>query len=228
MLNPTSTVSILSAGVVAGALHVLMGPDHLVAVAPLAINQNKRSWLLGVRWGVGHASGVIFVAILAWTVREFLPVELFSSHCERLVGVMLVAIGFWGLRKALKIQLHTHGHTHDGSHHLHIHSHNVTVPHDTPKAHTHTHTALAVGILHGLAGGSHFLGVLPALAMPSRTAATCYLLSFGVGTIIAMAGFSFMIGELGRRTLNAKYFRVMVAAFSSAAIILGGVWLVGT
>ena len=43
-----------------------------------------------------------------------------------------------------------------------------------------------MGVLHGVAGTSHFLGVLPALAMPTRAAALVYIAAFGGGSILAM------------------------------------------
>jgi NAD(P)-dependent dehydrogenase (short-subunit alcohol dehydrogenase family) len=44
-------------GVVAGVFHVLSGPDHLAAVAPLAASDRGRSVRAGWTWGAGHASG---------------------------------------------------------------------------------------------------------------------------------------------------------------------------
>ena len=35
------------AGLSAGGLHVLAGPDHLAAVAPLAADSSRRRWLAG-------------------------------------------------------------------------------------------------------------------------------------------------------------------------------------
>ena len=43
-------------GIVAGIVHVLTGPDHLAAVAPLAVRRPKRAWLPGVRWGFDGAA----------------------------------------------------------------------------------------------------------------------------------------------------------------------------
>jgi ABC-type nickel/cobalt efflux system permease component RcnA len=206
-----------------------MGPDHLAAVAPLAAAKTKKAWSLGVRWGTGHASGVTLVAILTWLLREILPIEKYSNYCERLVGVMLIAIGIWGLRKALRFELHTHEHKHEGHKHMHIHSHDENTTHTTAKItpHVHTHAALGVGILHGLAGGSHFLGVLPALAMPTKSAAGAYIISFGLGTIAAMAGFSATIGLFGTKILRQgpAYFKSLMASFSVIAIGVGVYWL---
>ncbi len=219
----TTLLPILSAGVIAGAAHVFMGPDHLAAVAPLALVERNRSWVLGVRWGLGHASGVILVALVAWLFRELLPVELFSSHCERLVGVMLIGIGVWGLRKALRFKLHVHEHSHGDEPHLHLHAHHSS----HKKTHVHTHASLVVGILHGLAGGSHFLGVLPALAMPTQQAAAVYLVAFGVGTVVAMASFSLILGIVGAKfeASGAKWFKRLMAVSSGASIAVGGYWL---
>ena len=192
------------AGITAGSIHVVMGPDHLAAVAPLALSQRKNAWLLGIRWGLGHASGVTLVATAAWFFRELFPTVLFSSHSEQWVGVMLVGIGLWGIHKALRFKLHSHTQTHP-----------------------HPHTALAVGILHGLAGGSHFLGVLPTLAMPTKQAAMLYLLSFGIGTVAAMAGFSLFLGAVGTRieVLGTHYFKGAMVTCSCFAIVMGGYWL---
>jgi hypothetical protein len=44
----------LLTGLFAGALHVLAGPDHLVALAPIAADKPRRALSLGLRWGLGH------------------------------------------------------------------------------------------------------------------------------------------------------------------------------
>jgi len=49
------------AGVAAGVVHVLSGPDHLAAIAPYAVTDKTRSWKTGVRWGLGHSTGVLGV-----------------------------------------------------------------------------------------------------------------------------------------------------------------------
>ena len=47
-----------------------------------------------------------------------------------------------------------------------------------------------MGVLHGVAGSSHFFGVLPALALPTTSAAVLYIGAFGVGTVAAMTIFA--------------------------------------
>ncbi|MBI5362186.1 MAG: High-affinity nickel transporter, partial [Planctomycetes bacterium] len=50
---------VLAAGLGAGALHALAGPDHLAGVAPFAARAGRRAWRVGVAWGVGHAAGAL-------------------------------------------------------------------------------------------------------------------------------------------------------------------------
>src|SRR5580765_2916965 len=171
-------------GLIAGVIHVGSGPDHLAAIAPLAARSRTRSWVPGARWGIGHSAGVGVIGLLSLWLRDLLPVDRLSSWGERLVGVMLIGIGAWALRKALRV--HAHEHEHDGERHLHLHTHVHQKDHNQPTAHAHhTHAALGIGILHGLAGSSHFLAVLPLLALPTRTQAAGYLIAFAVGTILS-------------------------------------------
>lgn len=211
-----------------GALHVFSGPDHLAAVAPLSLTRERRSWLVGLRWGLGHSTGVILVGIVAYFFREFVLSSSVFSWSERLVGVTLIGIGIWGIHKSLKTRVHTHEHNHDGQTHQHIHVHAPANAHELPKpkTHFHTHTALFVGILHGLGGGSHLLGVLPSLGMPTRFAAATYLVSFGLGTILAMTGFSSVMDLIARKSSfhGVRAYRLVTLSFSIAAVGIGCYW----
>lgn len=190
------------AGTLAGFVHVLSGPDHLAAVAPLASEGQRGSWRAGAVWGLGHSSGVIIVGLLALLLRSWLPIESLSSWSERMVGVVLIGIGLWGFHRAFRGRAQTHSHAH-------------------PRA------AFGVGILHGLAGSSHFLGVLPALALPGLAASLGYLGGFGLGTVAAMSGFATVIGLIGARTqqrgpVATKW---LLSACSTAALVVGIAWL---
>jgi len=213
-------------GLIAGAVHVVSGPGHLTAVAPLAAQRPRRAWLPGVRWGLGHSAGVALVGLLSLWLRDLIPVDLLSTWGERLVGVMLFGIGLWALRNALKPSVHAHEHEHDGDRHVHFHTHGH--PHSNDRApHHHTHAAFGIGTLHGLAGSSHFLGVLPALAFPTKLQATGYLIAYGVGTVAAMAAFSWGIGLMAARfeTRGAKAYRNLLGACALAAMGVGCFWL---
>jgi ABC-type nickel/cobalt efflux system permease component RcnA len=139
---------------------------------------------------------------------------------------MHIGNGFWPLRKAFRV--HAHEHEHDGDRHVHLHAHTHSVPHEKPAAHQHTHAAFGIGILHGLAGSSHFLGVLAATFFPTLSQSIMYLVAFAVGTIVSMAVFSSIIGALTVRYAggSAKIYRGLMSACAFSAMAVGCFWLV--
>jgi hypothetical protein len=202
---------------------VLSGPDHLAAVTPMAVADRERGWISGWTWGFGHASGVVVVAAIAVLLRDVLPpVPLISAWSERIVGAALIAIGLWALRRSLRIGStpHVHGLV------AHDHPHVQAGPRWMRRL-GHAHASFYMGILHGVAGSSHFFGVLPALALPTRTAALLYICAFGAGTVAAMTAFAAAVGAAGMRAGHAAWAqRGMMLAASVVALSVGAWWLV--
>jgi len=220
-------------GLLAGMVHVVLGPDHLAAVAPMAIEQRKRMWLAGCLWGLGHSSSIWIVAIVALLVRESFPFEALSSWAEFLVGFMLIAIGIWGLRRVMRLHVHSHGHTHSQSNdhahtheHTHIHTQPIQEDHDS-VSHIHKHRLLGIGALHGLAGSATLLAILPALAMPSRSAAAGYVIAFGLGSILGMGLFTLGIGHVinSTRLRSVWLTKGFLSLTSVASIGIGLFWI---
>ena len=215
-------LTVAAAGLAAGAVHVLMGADHLAAVAPLAAGSRRRAWRAGFRWGVGHAGGVGIIAVVALTLREVIPIEAVSHWSERLVGATLIAIGVWALAEVAR-SLHgrriAHGRIHRQEElaHGHVHAHEGKAE----------RAALAVGLLHGTAGAAHVLGILPALALPSAAAATAYLVAFGVGTVAAMSVYAGLIGAVERRFADAgaNAWAGLMGTCGVASVVVGVFWL---
>lgn len=191
----------IALGLIAGFVHVVSGPDHVAAIAPFAVRAKARAWQTGVRWGFGHSAGVLGVGAVALVLRDALNIELVSGWSERFVGVILLAIGAWGLLSA-------------------------SAPTASQNNH-HEHPAFAVGTVHGLAGSSHLLGIIPALALPSDLAAAIYLLFFGLGSIAAMGAFSSVVGWAAGmpNAGGVKVQSVLLGLFSLIAIVVGCVWL---
>jgi hypothetical protein len=194
----------ITAGFAAGLLHVLSGPDHLAAVAPLAAGRERREWRSGLQWGLGHTSGVVLIGLLLIAFRGLLPIEAISHYSERLVGAALLLVGAWGCYSAR----YAHDHDHRGQ--------------ATARA------SFAMGTLHGLAGSSHFFGVLPALALPTQTAAVLYLVGFGMAAVAGMSAFAAVVGgaaaKAGRHSVKA--YRAVLYVCSASAFVVGGFWLV--
>ena len=217
-------------GMIAGTVHVATGPDHLTAIAPLAVRRPKGAWIPGIRWGFGHSAGVALVGLLSLWLRDRLPVDLLSTFGDRIVGVVLFGIGLWTLRRASKHNVHTHEHEHHGHRHVHFHVHHSHAGHGEPAAHArHTHAAFAIGTLHGLAGSSHLFAILPMLALPTKAQAVAFLLAFGVGTVLAMGIFSWGMGHVATRCAanGVQVYRGLMTACGVAAIAIGCVWFAG-
>ena len=213
---------IIVTGALAGLFHVLSGPDHLAAVTPLAMDGRAKGWIAGWTWGVGHASGVVVVAVLGVLLRDALPASgLLSAWSERLVGAALIGIGLWALRRSAVVTPARHQHGPLSHKHLHVQAGPGWI-----RRMGHAHASFCMGVLHGVAGSSHFFGVLPALALPTRGASLLYIGAFGGGTIVAMTAFAAAVGSLALRTANGRrVHRAMMTAAALLAIAVGGVWL---
>ena len=217
-------ITACAAGLVAGLLHVFAGADHLAALAPLSLRAGRRAWAVGLRWGLGHASGVLVVAAFAFGLRQAVHLESLSGWGERLVGATLIVLGLWGLRGVFRERLHAHPHHHDGDDHVHFHVHRPGEAHDAPRAHAHVHAAFGVGALHGLAGTAHLVGILPSLALPTGGQTAGYLAAFAVGTLAAMTAFAGAIGWLSQRGLGA--YRWALGGASALCALTGVAWIV--
>lgn len=211
-------------GALAGLFHVLSGPDHLAAVAPLAAADRRRGWLAGWTWGVGHASGVVSVAVLAVLLSDLLPsIEVISAWSERLVGAALIGVGIWGLRRSARVQPAPHAHGTLSHDHLHVQAGPGWM-----RRLGHVHASFCLGVLHGIAGTSHFFGVLPALALPTRGAALTYIGAFGIGTVVAMTAFAAIVGfTAGGARQHSGAYRVMMATAALLAMAVGTAWIAG-
>ncbi len=196
-------------GIIASSLHVISGPDHLAAVTPIAIESKSKSWLIGFFWGLGHTAGVILIGILFMLFREVIPINKISTYSEQIVGIVLVAIGVWALLKIKNSKKKKH---------LNNQKKNIIA-------------ALSVGIIHGLAGVSHLIGILPTLSFPSKLDSAIYLGGFGIGTIFTMVLFSWILGKVAQNFSEKKktiMFRNLRIFGGVIAIVVGVFWFIST
>ena len=195
-------IAIFVFGFLMGVRHAFEA-DHLAAVASLATR--ARTWrsgaLQGAAWGLGHTLTLLLVGGGCLLLGRALP-ERWAAGLELLVGVMLLALGADVLRRTRRPHVHAHVHQHgDGTRHWHAHrhapQHAQPAVHD-PAAHQHEHAvalpgrALAVGLVHGLAG-SAALFLLTLQTVPSVATGFAYIALFGVGSIAGMAALSVVI-----------------------------------
>ena len=228
------------AGLGAGVAHVYLGVDHLAALVPISHGRSLRAFWLGLRWGLGHSIGVLVVAMVLLLFREIanqvINIEAVSAFSEQLVGIMLILMGAYGVRLALKQTVHTHQHQHDGHQHEHLHVHL-----DPPKAEPlqdhlkaqsqhhntvfHGHAAIAAGLLHGFAGMAHLFGVLPTLALALESA-LLYLVAFALGSTLGMGAFAAGYGLLSASIEDAapRMIRYSRLAASGFCLVVGFAW----
>ena len=116
-------ISVLT-GFAAGAVHVVSGADHLVAMAPLSLQRPLTAMRSGLAWGAGHSAGVVVLGLVAVLFKDMVHVENMSAWAEFLVGVTLLVVGSLAVRTAFGLELHTHEHRHaDSATHRHLHLH---------------------------------------------------------------------------------------------------------
>jgi len=225
----------LTAGLIASILHVIAGPDHLAAVAPFAIESKRKAWKIGLFWGVGHLVGMIAIGLLFVNFKELIPVDKISNYSEQLVGFVLMGIGCWALYRIFnKRKHHKHLHVHiENEPVIHSHEHQ----HDHNSSHHHVHhgklkqnnfASFSIGILHGLAGISHFLLFLPVLGFETQSDSIAYIIGFGIGILVAMITFAFVIGKVSSIAKNGHsemFFNGIRMAGGLFAIVIGVYWI---
>ena len=172
-----------------GIVHVFTGADHLVAMVPSSITRTKTAIRNGLLWGIGHSSGLILLTLLAFLIKD--RAKVFSDFSELLVGISLLIVGVFAIKKALNLSIHSHSHKHkNGIAHEHLHFHSKKLK----KHNKHSHALTFLGLFHGIAGGSHSMAAIGLSTLPTTTAIIC-LGSYLSGSLISMILFSFFISS---------------------------------
>ena len=217
-----TSITSIATGFGLGVIHVIGvgGADHWVAMAPNAMKKPKLAIRDGLAWGIGHSTGVLILASLAILAKDLVNIELLSDFAEFFVGITLLIVGALAIRSALGLDIHMHNHDHGvGEKHKHLHLHLLG-----RKFHgRHTHAATGLGVLHGVAGASHLLAVIPTLALPTMVA-VAYMAAYLLGTMVAMAvvviGISLATFRPGQRISP-----LIMGSVGGVSVSLGLFWL---
>ncbi|OEL38954.1 hypothetical protein BAE44_0000023 [Dichanthelium oligosanthes] len=225
------TMEILSsgwAGFLAGCLHTLSGPDHLVALAPLSIGRSSlESGLVGALWGCGHDAGQVIFGLLFLLLKDRLHIEVFRAWGTRVVGLTLLIIGAMGVREASEVQESTQLVLERVDANMSGTGEPLQAP-SAPRKKKVGFATFATGIVHGLQPDA-LLMVLPALALPSRFAGAAFLGMFLLGTVFSMGSYTAFVGSCSE-ALKEKVPRItekLTWAASLLAIVMGLALLVG-
>ncbi|KAI8476331.1 MAG: hypothetical protein J3K34DRAFT_464170 [Monoraphidium minutum] len=192
------------AGLAAGFLHTLCGPDHLAALTPLTIGRNRAAAAaLGALWGFGHSTGQLILGLALVLLKERFHdiIPALSRWSGTVVGLTLIAIGLMGLYETFFEPEHAH----DDEAAAAAASVEAAAGPALAAAGAGGGVApirsgvrvgwatYATGIVYGLQPDALFV-VVPALALPTRLAAVAYCSMFVIGTVAAMGGYTAVIG----------------------------------
>ncbi len=208
--------------------------DHAMAVSTFV--SGRPAWPLavrfGLRWGVGHSIAVLAVGlVLLWS--GFKIPAAFDHWAERLVGVMLIGIGGFALWSRRNLHVHQPG-SHGDHAHIHLHRGGPPPhehPHDRPVPEPHRHGprgVTVVGLLHGLAGTSGAMALIPVTLMNDWRVGAAYLVTFSAGVTVGMAGFALILA-LAITTATGQsmqWGRRIASAIALGSVATGVFWLV--
>jgi len=198
-------------GAGAGAFHSLSGPDHLAALAPLALRTSGpgKAFRTGAFWGFGHVLGQVILGTTFLLLSQCGVLHCFGStgvsftrlaeqFASAAVGIILMIIGGMGLKESRDWQT-------EGS---------EASPSDSFRWKT-----FATGMLSGMHPDALLL-CLPALTMPTRMAGLVFLTSFGAGSMVAMGGFTAAL-RAACKSLGERAVRRTSTVASVLALLLG-------
>ena len=200
-----TAVLALGTALLIGFIHALE-VDHMVAVTAFVSRRPTvaAAVAFSLRWGLGHSLAVFLAgAILLATGVRWAPGM--ASLLEGTVGVALIAVGIWSLRTARN--LHP----------------------DQPAEHvTERRGVTSVGILHGLAGTSAVVALIPVTLLPARTLGIAYLALFGVGVTAGMISFALVAALTMRHAAGSSVlWGQRVASLAGMGSIAVGCWWLG-
>ena len=105
---------------------------------------------------------------------------------------------------------------HQPHQHLHLHVRGQAATGTMPMR-------IWLGLLHGLAGASHLLAVIPAVALPP-VAAFGYIVAYLCGSIAAMVAVVIVVSFLTLRS-GARLLPLLVGGTGVLSIVTGAIWL---
>ncbi len=224
-------------GTLAFFVAVLLGirhatdPDHLTAVSTVVLSQGnegaRRAGVLGLAWGVGHATTLLAFGIPMLLFARELPASVLQG-AEAAIGVIIVILATRLLLRWRRGHYHTHAHDHGGVLHAHPHVHEGAHPeHSTAHAHEHAErlgrspvAAFGIGMVHGL-GGSAGAGILVVGAASSRLPGVAALLLFAGGTAASMALVSAVFGHALSRPPVARRVTSLGPLLALVSLVFG-------
>jgi high-affinity nickel permease len=204
-------------------------PDHLVAVTALVAADGgdvRGAARLGAWWGIGHSSALLAIGIPLILFKSEVPAWL-ERGAEMAVGVVILLLAARIVLKWLRgdFRAGRHAHRAEPSSAGHRHLRRGAGEH-RHRAVRSPRQAMAIGLLHGLAG-TGAVTVLLIAALPGQLEAAAALAVFAPMSVASMAVCtSAFAWVLTRRIVDPVYRTVLIPAFGLFGLMFG-VWYTG-
>jgi ABC-type nickel/cobalt efflux system permease component RcnA len=227
-------------------------PDHLTAVTTLVMSDERhgrrRASVLGLFWGLGHATTLFALGLPLVVLGSRLP-DAVQQAAETAIGLLIVFLAIRLLVRWRRGYFHAHPHRHGDLVHVHPHihegqrghahgsrSHGLGEAHELVEAaHEHRHpealgrsplASFGIGLVHGV-GGSAGAAVLLIAATPGPLSGAIALAVLAAATAVSMAACSSGFGyALARRPLAGRL-RTLVPAFGALGLMFGAWYALG-
>jgi hypothetical protein len=219
-------MDVLTGGLLGAALGMrhALEPDHLAAVSTMLAERprTRAATFIGAAWGLGHSLALFVVGGALLLLRAELPAWL-ADVFELGVACMLIGLGVRGLARAFRA-----GRTGEAAQAPHRHG-RLTHTHVGPAQHLHVgrwtlaRRPLVIGLVHGLAGSGALTAAVVA-SVPSVGEGLVYMLLFGLGSVIGMAGVTGLSSLSLRRLAAEPRWQTRLVGATGLLSLCIGVW----
>lgn len=232
------------AGVLAGVLHTVMGPDHLSTIVTLSACQGKEAFWFGVTWAAGHMSGMAVIGLMLFLLNSSYGSDAFEAYehwANYVIGCMMVAAGGYFLLNSDKhfdkewrptrstcachsshspMEGDAEGAQQDGEH-------TPLVAHKNGAAIRSAGSAL-IGFVQGVACPAGIVGLAFLQRFSKSTSEMFFFISmFFLATTLAMGSMAMAYGTLTQKCISsASLGRAVYMTSCSLSVALGIAWIV--
>jgi high-affinity nickel permease len=237
---------VLAVAILLGLRHAT-DPDHLAAVSMLIASERgdgvRRAGLLGIAWGLGHATTLVACGVPIVIAGAYLP-DWSRQGAEALIGLVIMLLAVRLLLRWRRGRFHVHAHRHGAVEHRHLHTHDTPAhdahdhaPHDAATIHHHDHApdrvlgrsplqAYGIGMVHGV-GGSAGIGILLIAGIGDHALALTALVLFAVATAVSMSLLSSSLGFVLTRGRAAQPALGLAPALGMLSLAFGAWYTLG-
>ena len=194
--------------------------DHLIAVSNFLrmAESLKSATKIGLSWAFGHMLTATIITVLLYLFRESI-LSVILPHFEKIVGFVLIILGFLSLRELIAV--HYHNHRHGDAVHAHPHTHKK-------NNHVHIHKHIfGIGIVHGLASNDELLILLTSsLGAATLGSILLGLGIFSIGVVLGMLIFSMILSFPLLKMDNKTIYKIFTFGSGAMSIVYGALILI--